>query len=63
MKDYKGAASNAEALAKFTFKVQEVLLDQDEEQTAERKLENLQAILSGPDVLPFAYAALNGDEV
>jgi hypothetical protein len=61
MKDYKGAADNAEALARFTFRVQAVLSDDSEEQTPERKLENLQAILSGPDVLPCAHAALNGD--
>lgn len=63
MKEYEGAANNAEALAKFTFKVKELLDDQSEDMTDARKLETLQQLLSGPDVLPFAYAAQNGTEV
>jgi hypothetical protein len=63
MLEYEGAANNAEALAKFTFKVKALLDDPSEEMTQDRKLETLQQLLSGPEVLPFAYAAQNGTEV
>ena len=58
MKDYEGAANHAQTLSGFVFQVQDILTE--ENVSAEQKLETLQSLLIGPDVIKVASMSRDG---
>jgi hypothetical protein len=58
MIDYEGSANHAQTLSSFVFRVQEIIAEPDI--SAEQKIETIQNLLVGPDVIKVASMARDG---